>query len=1181
MNNFNIDAFNALGANPGGTLELFKDYTEQLELLFQLVFRKADGTPYDPSDKEKKAMLLFKGGKDMKNLFQHVGKVLDTDTYNEAVKKITDDLSDRTNKIVQRNMLLSSYPQGSKSFEKWSQEISNVAKLISYDNYDWKQAAVDAIILQTSNSKLRERALQENVTYDELLKMGIVKEQSAKGAALLENASNQTNSSTSRMEEEVRRLQSKNKQLKSRLSRRPCSRCGHKTCPQGSKCAANGQKCSKCKKMNHFAKVCRSNEKKRSPFGRLSSAENSETDEECGRVVVGKLDSCIGAKVRVRGPSCDESEAETIVLATDTGISKTLLNSTDWRKIKKNCTFVKTSKQFRPYGTSYHLPIKGKAKVTLTAERGASIETWVYVVDDKREESLLGENDAVRLGIVKLDLKGSTEEVVSRITYAQKAPNLSKETVSDGQTQGDIDASMQNIINNFPNVFTNRTGKFKGEPIQIQCKPDYTPVIQPSRRIPLHYVSKLKTEIETMVKEDIIEGPITMEEPGTFLSNLVITDKDTDRIRVTLDCQAVNKVIYTTHEPIPTSDELRHQLQGSNCFSTLDMTNCYYQFEIEEKARKLYAFRTPWGIYEYKRMVMGTSPASSEIQKKIREIICRCPNAIHIKDDILVHGVGQNHDHHLREVLKMLQDKGITLRPEKCHLGQPQVKWFGNIYSKDGVSPDPDKCSIIKNWPAPTSNAAVKSFLQTVQFNAKFLGGTPSYPELTAPLRELTKKNSHFTWGPQQQSAFEEIKKRLCSDRVLVPYDTKLKTRLYVDSSYIGTQATVAQSHCVNGEETWRPVHHTSRAWTKAEAGYSQIERESNGILTGAYMNRMYTLGTHIEVVTDHQPLIPIYNSTSKPKQLRIDRHRTKLLPFQYTVVYEPGSQTPCNYGSCHPPQHMDFTETEISEWCIEQGTDIFVNRVIEDNLPKALSIEMLQHHTKKDTKLSLLSRYVQTHKEKHCQKDLPAYSGIFNELTLFNGMILRGEQVIIPPSLYSEVTSLAHEGHQGADKTLKLLRETCWFPGMRNHVIQYVKSCIACNAATSHENPVPLEPNLLPQRPWQKLHADFKGPIGGQYYLHIVVDQYSKYPEVDVVSSTSFTKLKPVLDRIFATHGYPETMTADNGPPYPSSEMKQYAKEKGFRLTPVSPKDPRGNGFVENFVKNMCKLIHTSMVEK
>ena len=67
----------------------------------------------------------------MKTLFQHVRKVLDTDTYQQAVKKIIDDLSERTNKVVQRNMLLSNFPQGSKSFETWSQEVSNAAKLIN------------------------------------------------------------------------------------------------------------------------------------------------------------------------------------------------------------------------------------------------------------------------------------------------------------------------------------------------------------------------------------------------------------------------------------------------------------------------------------------------------------------------------------------------------------------------------------------------------------------------------------------------------------------------------------------------------------------------------------------------------------------------------------------------------------------------------------------------------------------------------------------------------------------------------------------------------------------------------------------------------------------------------------------------------------------------------------------
>ena len=122
-----LPTFTTVDADPGGTLKRFDDYIKQIKLLFTLVFRKADGTAYTPTNAEKKAMTLLKGGKDMHTFFEHVGNVVDTDTFDEAIKKIKDKLSERTNKVVQRNLLLSNFPQGNKSFEKWSLQISEAA----------------------------------------------------------------------------------------------------------------------------------------------------------------------------------------------------------------------------------------------------------------------------------------------------------------------------------------------------------------------------------------------------------------------------------------------------------------------------------------------------------------------------------------------------------------------------------------------------------------------------------------------------------------------------------------------------------------------------------------------------------------------------------------------------------------------------------------------------------------------------------------------------------------------------------------------------------------------------------------------------------------------------------------------------------------------------------------------
>ena len=59
-------------------------------------------------------------------------------------------------------------------------------------------------------------------------------------------------------------------------------------------------------------------------------------------------------------------------------------------------------------------------------------------------------------------------------------------------------------------------------------------------------------------------------------------------------------------------------------------------------------------------------------------------------------------------MLERLQVNGITLRKEKCHFGVPEILWFGNTFSKHGMSPDPEKLKMIKTWPAPMNKSAVK-----------------------------------------------------------------------------------------------------------------------------------------------------------------------------------------------------------------------------------------------------------------------------------------------------------------------------------------------------------------------------------------------------------------------------------------------------------------------------------------
>ena len=99
---------------------------------------------------------------------------------------------------------------------------------------------------------------------------------------------------------------------------------------------------------------------------------------------------------------------------TDTGVRRTIINMKDWRKVGAVAMIPPTTLKFRPYGTRQFLPILERAKLTLHVEEGATIDTEVYVNNSETDESLLGEKDAERLGIIQVRVRGGKEVVEVR-----------------------------------------------------------------------------------------------------------------------------------------------------------------------------------------------------------------------------------------------------------------------------------------------------------------------------------------------------------------------------------------------------------------------------------------------------------------------------------------------------------------------------------------------------------------------------------------------------------------------------------------------------------------------------------------------------------------------------------------------------------------------------------------------
>ena len=146
------------------------------------------------------------------------------------------------------------------------------------------------------------------------------------------------------------------------------------------------------------------------------------------------------------------------------------------------------------------------------------------------------------------------------------------------------------------------------------------------------------------------------------------------------------------------------------------------------------------------------------------------------------------------------------------------------------------------------------------------------------------------------------------------------------------------------------------------------------------------------------------------------------------------------------------------------------------------------------------------------------------------------------------------------------------WFPGMHHLISQTTGSCFDYQVATKSHRQEPVKPSVIPEEPWEQISIDFGGPYPYGHYNLVAIDQRTRYPVVEVVSSTGFKQTKEKLKKTFAYLGIPRRVTSDNGPPFNSEQFKDFAKEEGFVHHRVTPNHPRANGQVERFMQTLNK---------
>ena len=120
-----------------------------------------------------------------------------------------------------------------------------------------------------------------------------------------------------------------------------------------------------------------------------------------------------------------------------------------------------------------------------------------------------------------------------------------------------------------------------------------------------------------------------------------------------------------------------------------------------------------------------------------------------------------DHNRTLETVLRRAKDYGITLNREKCQFGVQELDFYGYRFTSEGLKPTQEKCRTVKECSSPNSREEVRSFLGMIGYLSKFI---PRYAVLIAPLRRLTRQDVPFSWGPEENTAFEKLKASITSD---------------------------------------------------------------------------------------------------------------------------------------------------------------------------------------------------------------------------------------------------------------------------------------------------------------------------------------------------------------------------------------------------------------------------------
>eukprot|EP00102_Acyrthosiphon_pisum_P018369 XP_008190098.1 PREDICTED: uncharacterized protein K02A2.6-like [Acyrthosiphon pisum] len=752
--------------------EQWKEWYQQFS-----IFLIASGKAVETDERKINILLNLIGTHGIKiyNNFKKPKKATDI-TYDNVVKWFSDYCEPRKNVIFQRYKFGSCVQKEGQTFDEFVTELKTLSSLCEYKEED--NMVRDRIVFGIRDAETKNKLLSmDNLTLEK--------------AETLCRTREVTDKEIQEMTTDLANIHYMGREQKTWSKNKgecyDCKKCGTNHKPRS--CPAFGKECRVCNKLNHYEIGCKNKSKKvykTSVTHEITNNDVSAFDEFSVNEITEQI-----CNIDVNQKSwIEEIKIGNMWLKfkLDTGSDINIIPYDD---------FIKLEPQPNLTNSKYNIEAYGGFKIN-------SIGSCVINCLFKK----FNRNCSVEFLVVKTENNKTLCPILG-------LPTCDKINLIKRINELEVDTKNNWIMKNM-DVFTG-LGQFP-ELYNLELVDNFQPKIVPYRRVPIAVKDRYELKLKTLIDQGVVDY---VNRPTDWTNHVVVIEKPNKTLRICLDPQHLNKNIKDEQFPIPTLNEIVPKLKNKKFFTVLDLKDGFWQIGLTESSSNLCSFASPLGTLKFLKLPFGLKIAPSVFQRYNTKYFGDIKGLIIYFDDFIIAAdTKQEHDKIVDELLNRARKYNVKFNKEKIQYCKDKVTFLGHLFDQKGMSLNPSRIEAIKNLKPPNNRKELQRLLGFINYVRSFI---PNFSELTAPLRNLLKKNTEWQWTSNQMLALERIKEKLMNAPVLSSFDPNKSITIQTDSSQSGLGCCLLQNK--------QPIAYASRSLTSNETQWAQIEKEMAAIL--------------------------------------------------------------------------------------------------------------------------------------------------------------------------------------------------------------------------------------------------------------------------------------------------------------------------------------------------------------